>query len=373
MLPLKKTWCRLPVGNKRFSELEKAGHDISIWINYENIMNNYGTSMMGGFAMSPAMLKDAVFITGIDFDKGAINSDMKYYMSDEMKNVMKDVMSGNTNKELVERLPANNLDILAAMSFSPKALKGALDKFGYLGLMNAGLAEMNMTGDDVFEAFTGDMGFAMNNLKVTQKMVTYSRYDENGTEVPDSTATSDSDMDWIYVLKIDKQEKFDKILQFAISTQIFTSTGPGTYTVKNGGDNSMQITIKDKYLVIANKAETANGFIAGTNKGQKLHEVAAKEVYGHPMTMFFDIKQMLKAVGPENLTNEPNDAAKFAEVQKVFDNVIMTGGEFKNDAFQYQASLNFINKDENSLMQLINMASKISEIKDKPEPVVTAR
>lgn len=358
--------------NNKFADMEKEGNDVSIWVNYESVMNNYGRGMMGGFTPSNAMMKDAIMVSSLNFDKGAINAEMKYYVSDEMKGVIKKFADTKADKELVERLPGNNLSAVAALSVPSKAMMEMLEKFGLLGLVNTGLAEAgtNMTAEEVFSAFTGDMGFAMNNFRIEQKKTEYTHFNDAGEMVTDSFTSSRPNMEWVYVLKIDKQDKFDKVLQYAAANNVITSTGAGTYAVA-GGEDAPQIVVKDKYLVVANNAANANAYIAGSNKGQKMHEVASKEIYSHPMTMFFDIKQMLNA-GAAAMGDDADDAARMAELQKTFDNVIFYGGEFKSDAYTYKASLNFVNKNENSLMQLINLGSKMSEI-EKREDAVVAR
>ncbi len=357
---------------KQYNELVKAGHDLSLWINYENIMNNYGAGMMGGFTMSSAMMKEAAFTMGFNFEKGAIKGAMKYYVSDEMKAATRDLMNGKIDKEIVERLPANNLNLLTTMNFSPMGLKSMLDKMGLLGMINVGLTEQNLTADDVFESFTGDMALTMNNFKLVQQKHGYSHFNEDMVEVTDSMTTYDPAMDWLYVMKINKQDKFDKLLKLALGTGMMVDGGNGNYKVASGNEG-MQITVKNKYLVVSSSEKVSTDFISGANKGQKLHEVAARQVNDHPMCMFFDVKEMLKNVTPETMDSD-KERAQFAEVKKLMDNIIISGGEFKGDAFQYDMAINFINKEENSLMQLMQMANKMSEIeKQKEQPATAAK
>ncbi len=356
---------------KQYNELVKEGHDLSLWINYENIMDNYGAGMMGGFSMSSAMMKDAALTMGFDFEKGAIKGAMKYYVSEELKAATRDLMNGKIDKEIVDRLPASNLDLLTTMNFSPTGLKSMLDKMGMLGIVNVALTEQNLTADDVFESFTGDMAITMNNFKLVQQKHGYSHFNEEGVEITDSMTTYDPAMDWLYVMKINKQDKFDKILKLALGMGVMTDGGNGNYKIANGSEG-MQITVKDKYLVVSSGEKGAADFISGANKGQKLHEVAAKQVNDHPMCMFFDVKEMLKNVTPETMDDD-KERAQFAEIKKLMDNIVISGGEFKGDAFAYEMSVNFINKEENSLMQLLQMANKMSEIEKQKEPVTAAK
>jgi hypothetical protein len=355
--------------NKSFAGLIKEGHDMSLWVNYENVMDDYGAGMMGGFTLSKDMLKDAVFVSGFDFEKGAIKGDMRYYVSEELKAVTKDLMGSNADKDMVQRLPATNQDVLAAMNLSPKALKGMLDKFGLLGIINVALAEQKLSADDIFDAFTGDMAFSMNNFKVVPKKIGYTYYDDNMEEKTDSSTSYDPSMDWIYVMKINDQAKFDKLLALATTMGGLQSQGNGVYTTMNAGADAPHMIVKDKFLVVAANAGTADAFITGANKGQKMNAVAEKHVYSNPMTMFFDVKQMFAGIGPETIS-DPKDLVKFNEVKKLLDNAVMSGGAFKDGAFRYELSINFNNKDENSLMQLIQMANALSETKEEAPAVV---
>ncbi|HYD22496.1 MAG TPA: DUF4836 family protein, partial [Flavipsychrobacter sp.] len=355
--------------HKHFSKLVKEGHDISLFVNYENILNSYGASMMGGLAPTAEMIRDAAFTSGFDFEKGAIKGDMKYYVSNELKAVSKDLMSGNPDKEMIQRLPASEMNLLATTAISPGALKTLLDRFNMLGFINIGLSEQGLTADDLFESFTGDIAFSMNNFKLVMKKTGYSYYNDQMEMVTDTMSDYKPEMDWLYVMKINKQDKFDKVMAVATKTGVLLPGTGGAYTV--AGDSAMSIVVKDKYLVVANKAAASSAYMSGANKNQKLHEVAEKHVYEHPMSVFFDAKKLFAAVGPETMDNE-KEAATFAEVKKVFDNAILSGGEYKEDAFKYELSINFNNKDENSLLQLIQMANAISEIENK-KPQVAVR
>jgi hypothetical protein len=352
--------------NAHFAKLNKEGHDIGVWVNYENIMSNYGKGMMGGLSMSSTMMKGAVLTSGFDFEKGAIKGDVKYYVSEDLKAVMKDLVKGNNDKEMIQRLPANQLAMLTAMKFSPKALKDMLDKMGMLGLINVGLAEQKLTSDDLFGAFSGDIAFSMNNFRLEQKKYGYTYYDDNMEMHTDSSTSNDPAMDWVYVMKIDDQQKFDKIMNLATTMGGLQAAGNGVYTMQNGGERSPVIIVRDKFLVAANTTPAAEAYISGANKGQKLPEAAEKAVFEHPMGMFIDIKTMLAGIGTETIGNA-KDAAQYAEVKKLLDNVVMSGGEFKDDAFGYEMSVNFLNKDENSLLQLIKMANAMSDIDERPE------
>jgi hypothetical protein len=146
--------------NKNFSSFEKKGHDITLWINYDILMSQYGNSGMGGamgFSLSNKLWKDAVLTAGFDFEKGKIAGDFHYYMSNEMKEIGKDMSEKNIDKEMFDRLPKTNLDMIMGWHLSPRGLKSSLEKMGVLGFINLALSGQELSADYILEAFTGDM------------------------------------------------------------------------------------------------------------------------------------------------------------------------------------------------------------------------
>lgn len=49
------------------------------------------------------------------------------------------------------------------------------------------------------------------------------------------------------------------------------------------------------------------------------------------------------------------------ESKKLLSNISFDGGEFNNNAFTYHMDINFINTDENSLIELMDYGMKIND------------
>ncbi|MCW3122735.1 MAG: hypothetical protein JWQ38_2227, partial [Flavipsychrobacter sp.] len=162
------------INNKHFSKLQTEGHDMTFWLNYDQLMSQYSGDMAQkmGMSLSGALWKDAAFTAGFDFKKGKITGDMRYYMSDDMKEIGKELGATNADKEMLERLPSQNMDMLMALHLSPKGIKTLLDKTGLLGLVNVGLSTQGMSVDNVLDAFTGDMAVVMNDFSLNMETVT---------------------------------------------------------------------------------------------------------------------------------------------------------------------------------------------------------
>ncbi len=341
--------------NPRFSSLEGEGHDITFWLNYGQVMSQYGSNMsemMGGVSLSGALWKDATFTAGFDFKKGKIAGDMRYYLPTEMKEIGAELGGTNIDKDMLSRLPGQNMDVLLAMHISPKGIKDMLEKMGMLGLANTGLAQQNMNADDIFDAFTGDMSFVMNDFSLHTETVTDSFMGQAVTHQNQKPTLSMS-----YVMKLNKKEKFQKLLALAKQNGL-QPMGSG-YVIPIDEKDSVYLVANDQYLVVSNKNNYASGIIAGNFTSQKMPS-AASDITGHPWAMYMDMQEILKHVDA-SISHSAHDSAMIIESKKLLNNISFNGGEFKGGAFEYHLDINFTNKDENSIIELLDYGMKMNE------------
>ncbi len=352
------------ISDKNFTKLENSGHDITLWINYEEIMSQYGNegmaSRMGGVSLAPAIWKGTAFACGFDFKKGKITGDLTYYSSKEMSEVYKEFGATNASKEMVERLPAKDLDMLLAMHLSPKGIKDMLTKTDMLGLANAGLASVDdMDIDKLLDAFTGDIAFTMNSLSVERAS---GNYMEEG--MPEQTTRAGV----CYVMKINKQENFQKIMDIAAKTGMMLpdtrNAATKGFVVPINARDSFYILIQYPYVTVSNKYPQAKAVIEGGDKNDKLPANVLAQVTGHPIGLYFDIQQSIQKFNVGNPTSEA-DSILYAESRKLLTDFALNGGEFKDGAMQTHMEVNFTNKDESSIIVLLNYGMKITEALEK--------
>ena len=348
--------------DKNFTKLESSGHDITLWINYEQIMNQYMSdnmaSRMGGISLSTDMWKGTAFACGFDFEKGKITGDMSYYTSGEMTAVYKELGSANADKDLVDRLPKKDMDMMVALHLSMKGIKSLLDKTNMLGWANEGLSQMpDMTIDKLLDAFTGDMGFTVNELSLERNTGDFMERSE--PEIKSKTR-------FCYVMKINKKENFQTLIDMASKTEMMLQDrrGAGSYVVPMSANDSFFISTQYPYLVVSNSYEMTKNAADGPDKNATLPPAVASQLTGHPFAMYFDVQQAMSRLSPGPLGN-PSDSMLFAESRKLLTDITMTGGEFKNDAMATHLEVNFTNKEESSLMSLLNFGMRISEAMEK--------
>ena len=351
--------------NSRFKELENNGHDITMWLAYDALMDAYsGKSGMGmmGFGMGNALWKGSAMAAGFDFEKGRFDGEMRYYASDSMQSVAKEFGSKNVDADMLRRLPAAGLNFAAGYHLAPKAIRMVLDKMGMTGMANLALMQKGMSIDDILGAFTGDMVVSLNNFRVETKLqeidsVTQKEYGLTPAPV------SSPEMDFVYAMKIADKAKMTKLLDFITSSAMLQQTAPGVYSLPNTADGPT-LVVGDKYLAISKQAPWAQAFLK--ESPGTMPEAVKKEIDGHPLGMWADVQSFMAGAGQSPRKN-PSDSAAFHAVRNLFTTFTGHGGEYKGNASVYHMSLGFVNKDENSLVQLLHLAQQLAASNNRQE------
>jgi hypothetical protein len=341
--------------NKRFKKLEGDGHDVTLFVAYGGLMDSYTAKadmgMMSGI-MNGMLWKNSAMTTGIDFEKGKIAGIMHYYPSDSMQAIAKEFGADNIDKDILSRVPEQNLNLLAGYHLSPKAVKMLLDKMNLSGMANLFLMQKGLSVDEILNAFTGDIVVALNNMG-TRKPATI-------TASADSAATSTTTtpgVDFIYAMKLNNKQSFNKIFSFITQEGGgLQQISPNVYNIPGGEGTTL--AIGDKYIAISNIAANAQAFLQ--REGGKIPEAAGRDITGHPVGAYMDLKSIMSAGSTMGMYDDAPDSM-MAQVRNMFSTATINGGEYKGEATEYHMVVNLANKDENSLLQLLQVAQHIAK------------
>lgn len=348
------------VGNAHFKTLENAGNDVSIFVNYEQVMNQVNGSLAEKMNMSltGAIWKDAVMTTGFNFEKGKITGDMHYYISPEMKDIGVAFGSKNADNEMISRLPNRGLDMVAAVHIDPAGIRLILEKMNMLGIANLGLGIYGLSTETVLDAFTGDMAFVINDFSLRTETIVDSFMGQTITRKEQKPA-----LNMTYALKINDKDHFRSLLKLVKDMGL--PTIPNGYVIPLTVSDSVYVLIDDHYLVASNKYADATGYLQGTFKSQKMSEPASSTVGTHPWGFYLDVQQFCKNLDA-GLTTSPQDSVMITESKKLLKNIALTGGTFKNNAFEYHLDINFMNTEENSIIALMDYGMKMNDAGKDP-------
>lgn len=350
------------VGNSRFAKLAKGGYDLSFWLNYGNLITDLAGNVsmdMNGVSLSSAAWRDAVLTAGFDFKKGQIAGSVNYYLPAQVEEATKDFGTVVTDKDLLDRLPKKDLDMLVSMHISPAGVKTLLEKVGLFGPANVGLTTQGLDMDYVLSAFTGDMVIAMNDFSLQAETL---REEFMGQDV--AYKKQKATMTMTYALKIGNADNFSRLLDMTAGSQMLRS--PKGYVYPLTTTDSLHLQVDRQYAVMSNKHEYADGILDGRYKAGEMPDDIADRAYDNPFAICVDIKQMLGKVDPA-ISSSPRDSAIIAESKKLLDNIALYGGNFTDNAYKFDLEINFTDKDENSILELIDFGMRMNDLSGIPD------
>jgi hypothetical protein len=218
------------------------------------------------------------------------------------------------------------------------------------------LSQADFSLDKLFKAVKGEMMFAVTDLEIKERSDTTQALSDQGPGSPVITTSIKPDAKTIFVLSVDDKTSFQQLLDVA-NKQMNNMRKP---------NDKMNFKLGDKWFVAGNSEENINKFLAGPSEKPAF----ASRITGHPFGMYVDLQRILLAASASKDTSK-NQAAIDASL-KIWQDIVATGGEFKNKAIEYSAEINLVDKNTNSLKQLnayldqmsILYKDKIKKLKD---------
>jgi hypothetical protein len=342
------------VSVSNFGKLQKENHDMSFWMNYEELYkgNKNLTSGIASAFIKDEYFNDAALAAGIDFEKGAIDAEMDYYMSKDLAEIYGKYSSENINSDLVKNIPSKDVAMLMTYKLNPNMIKDFFEKFKLDGMLNIGLMMAGTSMDKITETFTGDMVFAMTDLKITT--------------IKDSNSySSDVDMNYIVAMGIKDNAHVEKLLGKGVESNTIVKKG-NTYTMP--GNEKTSLVLDKKLLVASNDAAATANYVAG--KGNVKDGISSdtwKHLTSNMMGFYVDIKKAMLVIPTDKVGDTPEEKQLMTDIQNLLTYAEMYGGKMKNNAAHMQGNLYFANKEENALIQLLNVAIKAKKINDKKD------
>jgi hypothetical protein len=339
-------------GNKKFMDLQKANHDIGFWLNYQAIAENMPADQMGMFgnvvASQKKLLKDAFIAGGVDFEKGKVDGNATYYFSDSAKVIANAMASKTTSDELLKKVNGSQMNLMMSYHLNPQGIKTLAETMGVTVFAESALKQYGLTFDEVLNAFAGDFLLAVTDFSVSTESKSYAM---NGNTVNYTSPVPTFKATLSFNLK--DKAAFDKVMKVATDNQMLTTTAPGIYNFAGFAT----LATNDKYAVISNDAGVASAYLV--SPGNSDFKVPA-DVKNNPYGFFFDIKNSIKSV-PLDLLYGKEDTAVFHDARNLMESISAYGGKVSGDHSDFHFEVNFQNKEENSLMQIINFSQKVAD------------
>jgi hypothetical protein len=323
--------------DEKFSELISTKGDIHFWANSEALnAGNFGAAAMGGIGMANiSKLYKGSFTTGtVQFENGKIDVDMKSYAGKEMTDLLKKYGGTKIDADMVKRLPAKDVALFLAMNFKPEGIKEFLKLIGMDGFANLGASQFGFSVDDFVKANKGDILLSVSDI------------------TKDTAGKMNAAI--LFAGSKGDQPSFDKLV--VAGKKLGSDALPG-------GAPNFYFNQNDKYFSIGTKKEYIDQFAAKTtdNNFAFFDKISSGPIGGY-VNMQYILTSVRSAASKDSLAVAAIDASL-----KIWDHVLISGGEFKGGGVTQHVEINLVDKTTNSLKQLNQYAAVIGNIARQKE------
>ena len=305
--------------NERFSELVNTKGDVHFWANAQALYEgNAGISQLS--MVNLKKLYEGSFTLGtVLFDNGKIDVDVKSYAGKEMTGLWKNHSGSKINNEMVERVPSKEVAVLLALNFKPKGLKEFVKLMGLEGLINLGAAFLGFTVDDFVKANNGDILLTVSDIG------------------KDSAGKTNANV--LFSASIGDKPSFDKLVN---AGKQMGKEGMGAAA------SSLYFNSNDTYFAIGNKKASVDQYIgkAGSSKFNFYDKISSSPIGG-----YVNLQYIFNAIRPQAGKDSLGLIALDASA-KMWDNIIMSGGQFTKGGITQHIEINLADKTTGSLKQL---------------------
>lgn len=312
--------------DSRFTSLLKDKGDIHLWVN--NQFDQVGNGMLS-MLKAGDLIKGNVSATTFNFENGKISVASKSYLNKQLTDFMKSHKPEPVTADLINRIPFQDVSVAIAANISTAGMVELLKMAGLDGLANGALSKYKLTIDDIAGAFKGQFIAGVSNVTVVEK-----EHNVEGTQF--KYKSKEPNADYFVGISVNNKATFQKFLDLG-KEQLDEATKSGKVTYQLAND----------WFVVSNTQDIANKFLAGGDK----HLPFTGRISGHPFGMYIDLQKIAsirKMMPMADTTSKP-----------VWQDVVITGGEFKDDAVVMNVEVNLFDKSTNSLKQLFNYGSNI--------------
>ncbi|MEQ1553539.1 MAG: DUF4836 family protein [Ferruginibacter sp.] len=321
--------------NEKFSALIAEKADAHFWINAQHLNVGDGLSGMAAMANLNKLYDGAITAGTINFENGKININAKSYAGKEITDLYKKYSGGNIDNTMIKNIPSQNVAGLFALHFKPEGIKELLKILNIDGLVNLGASQTGFNLDDFIKANKGDILFAVTDLK------------------KDSTDFG-ANANYIFAASIGEKNSFNKLINAAkkMSTPMLGATAM---------TEKISFNTNEKYFVLSNNKTNTDAYLTGSaNSTYSFLDKITGGSFGGYVNFQYVINNFQQNKNTTSFSTEQYNANI-----KMWDNLLISGGNFKDGAINQHWEINLMDKTTNSLKQLNNYTGIMAAIDKK--------
>ncbi|TWF44613.1 hypothetical protein FHW36_101533 [Chitinophaga polysaccharea] len=332
-----------------FAKLLKENADAGVFVNPEAIYNS------GQFTMIPANVKklmEGTYYTGtVNFENGKILFNGNTFMGKEIAGIYKKYGKKEIDLDMLKKYPAESITGFISYAFDFRMIGEIIKATGMDGVVNMAISgKSGLSMDDILNAFEGQLVYVASDLAITKKESEYMP----GEFVEKPSAK------WIFSLKVGNKDAFNKVMTSPMLKEVFTREGDH-YVIANpmAAATMPPVSITEKFVTVGSDSTVLQQYLGG--KGSvKLPEGVESKVKGSMLGGYVDLEKVISIV-PEDKAegDEKTVLQKSKALLKDFTVVSKADG---GDVQHTEAVLTFKNKDQNSLVQLVNLGTEVAKV-----------
>ncbi|WP_346317119.1 DUF4836 family protein [Chitinophaga sp. YIM B06452] len=331
-----------------FKDVQKEKGDVFFWMSSEQIYAFNPGTPSGMAALMTGNIKkltEGAFTTAAaHFESGKIKVNSTSYAGKEMTDIMKKYPMEKVNMEMIENYPSDNILGFAVMNFDLRMVGEILKLVGMDGLVNMGLAEAQLTLDDVLKAFKGEIAIIGSDFTVKSQPSAW-----------DSTVTTEKpDVKFVFNMKVGDKAAFEKVMSSKMIAPMFSKQGDQYVPQQPMGE--VAISINDKRILAASDEALLTAYEAGKSKA-KLEEVAVNAAKGSVLGMYLDIEKIVNNIPEKEMKELPDSISN--DLKGLLKNFTVSSEPFNGKNQKSVLELNFKNESQNTLVQLVNFTKKM--------------
>ncbi|MGN6509479.1 MAG: DUF4836 family protein [Chitinophaga sp.] len=323
------------IGNvESFKNVQKEKGDIFFWMSSEQIYNFSPTTPSGMAALMTGNIKkltEGAFTTAAGhFENGKIRVNSTSYVGKELQAIMKKYPMEKVNMSMIENYPSENILGFAVMNFDLRMLGDILKLLGMDGFANMGLAEAQITLDDILKAFKGEIAIVASDFSMSGSSV-------------------EPHIKYVFNMKVGDKAAFEKVMSSKFVAPMFSKQGDQYVPQQPMGD--VAISINDKRVLAASDQALLAEYEAGKSKA-KLEDVAVDAAKGSVFSMYLDVEKMMNNMPQDKMSGVPDSIVNMAK--GLVKNLTVSTQPSSGNTQKSVMEVNFMNENQNSLAQLAN-------------------
>jgi hypothetical protein len=329
---------------EKFTRMLSEQGDMHVWLNSEQLNKYAGRETPLEMLNMEKLFKGNVTTTALNFDNGKINVNVRSYVSEELTALYKKYKGDNLNKEMLQRMPGQDMTGIIAFNFKPEGIKEFLKVMNLDGMVNLALPNLGFTLDDFIKANKGDVMIGVSDLKI---ITDSTKSIANDAEVYKMNPGSPT-FNFIFSVSIADKPSFNKLMEAGKkATGAFTSdsSSPVTYNTNAA------------YFALGNSKENVDKYLAGSNKNFDFID----KITGQPFGAYVNLHSIIKTFESHTAKDSMETAIYEASIN-MWDNVWWKGGDFNNESITQSIEINLIDKNINSLKQLNKYSNTLSAL-----------